>query len=100
MTLASKQDILHIQILWWSAIKVFNLDYRVEVSEEMASRWLSCYGMEIVEYTLPIAVKNWRKKREKEGLDLEDLDYLRNYVQACMRDNRDAGKFKIAKSTA
>lgn len=97
MTLAPKEDILHIQLMWWNAIRGFNLSYRVEVSEEMASRWINCYGMEIIEYTLPIAAKNWQKKREKEGEDLEDFDYLRNYVQACMLDNRDAGKFNLKK---
>jgi hypothetical protein len=41
------------------------------------------------------AVKNWKRKRERGGADLDDQDCLRNYCQAAMRNNREAGKFQI-----
>lgn len=100
MTIAEKHDILHIQILWEESIRCLDLGYRVEVSPEMATRWVSCYGMEVIEYTLPITVASWKRKWQRDGADFEEFEYLRNYCQACMRDNRDAGRFKISKEKA
>ena len=85
-------DIVYVQILWDEAIRA-TLPDRIQMSEEMAEHWLALYGLDVLEWTLPGAVKSWAAKMTREGLPLDDYDYLRNYVMAALRNNRDQKKF-------
>lgn len=99
MTPEERNDINCVQVIWEEATRCLGLDYRLRVSDAMATRWLACHGMEIIEFTLLDAVKNWKRKRERDGADFDDLDYLRNYCQAAMRNNREAGKFQVTRAS-
>jgi hypothetical protein len=75
-------------------------EQRVNLNERLADHWLSLYGWDIVERTLPNAIAAWLRKCDRETVVPDyDLTYLRNYVQCCLRSEKDLQLTKAAASS-
>jgi hypothetical protein len=81
-------DYQEVQAIWNRAV-AGQLE-EVSISQGLADRLLTLYGIEAIERSVPYAVGAWLRKCKREGrCPTEDLNYFRNYVMTCVRAERD-----------